>query len=467
MRPVTLGEGAAGKLATQVAQGIEASILTNGWPPDHYVGREEQLSEQFGASRAVIREAIAIAEWNGTVERRRGREGGVYVSAWKLDPAVAALRNFLFLGGAGLGKLVRARRLLEGQVLSRAVERVGPADVARVAALLAEGRAASDDRTHVGHLKQIVDWMSDLAGSPVLSLMSRALRHCYVDRVRTITAEDREYLAACREVARLRMRQVEAILDYDVVAARDLQTRALDIWDDFAEALPAARLTGSAIVDRLSSAGDDAVIYEFVRPAKKAEAVARAIAQSIADAGSRPGHKLGTEGALIEELGVSRRAFREGLRILERFGVVASERGKGGGLIVARPQRLLLSHLLSGASPEVVRRQNGETAILQTLLAEAVSAIVSLDLDRRMDLVREGRAAGGDPTALTRLLADHVPDVVIGSFLIVLAPLWTRFESGADDAGSASAVLAIYDAIAAGDRAAAPRLVGDIIADFA
>src|SRR6185369_11799631 len=104
------------KLSAQVAAQIEDSIHVNAWPANHCLGAEEHLSARFGASRAVIREAIAIAEWNGSVERRRGREGGVFVTTFSPNAAVGMLRNFLFLAGADLAGLLRARRLVEGAI---------------------------------------------------------------------------------------------------------------------------------------------------------------------------------------------------------------------------------------------------------------------------------------------------------------------------------------------------------------
>ncbi|CAN5358153.1 hypothetical protein BH10PSE13_BH10PSE13_04860 [soil metagenome] len=316
------GAGAVVKLGEQVAARLESVIRAKGWPAGNYLGHEEQLSRDFGASRSVIRDAIAIAEWNGVVENRRGREGGLYVRERSLDPAIALLRNYLFLSGTDLASLLRARRLVEGRMVELATDRITAADAAGLAALLRERATPQDDRTHLDSLKQIVDRLNDLSGAPLLRLLGGALRHCYVDRVRTTTLDDRAYLSASRAVAHYRLLQVQAILDYDRGAVRDLQTRAMDVWEGFAAQIPPAHLSGAAIVERLTATGETALIYEFVRPAKKAEAVARAIAQRVANRSLDKDDRLGTEVDLLAEFGVSRRVFREGVRILERFGIV-------------------------------------------------------------------------------------------------------------------------------------------------
>jgi DNA-binding FadR family transcriptional regulator len=65
--------------------------------------------------------------------------------------------------------------------------------------------------------------------------------------------------------------------------------------------------------------------------------VARRLAQIIVNDGWHVGQRLGTEPALLERLGVSRKSFREAVRILEQQDVVRAETGKNGGLVVKAP----------------------------------------------------------------------------------------------------------------------------------
>lgn len=440
-----------GKLGARVAARIEDAIREGGWAPDHCLGAEEQLAEQFGASRAVIREAIAIAEWHGVVERRRGREGGVFVAPLSPDAAVAALRNYLFLAGAGLADLLRARRLVEGLILERALLRMTSDDAAHLAAILPSGRSEADDRARLDQLKSIVERLAEVAGSPVLGLFGAALRHCYVDRVRTTTADDGAYYATSRAVAALRVRQLEAILASDRQTARDLQTRAMDAWEAFADLLPEVALDGAVIVERLSDPGQDALIYEFVRPVKKAEALARALAQTIANRRLPPGGRLGTEPELAAQFAVSRRALREGLRILEHLGVVRSERGMRGGLVVATPGRDGLAGLLerAGAGPEP---DLGGLALVADLAADAAAGIAAMDVAGRARFARAADEAGASPAGIARALADCAGPVPVACFLALLAPALDAVTAQADcDPGP------LLAAVAGGGRLASPR----------
>jgi|GEM_PF-6462834 len=452
-----LPSGGASKLGEQVAARLEALVRSNAWPMGHRLGNEEELSQTFGASRATIREAIAIAEWNGLVERRRGREGGLYISAQTLDPAISRLRNYLFLSGAGLSELIRARRIVEGHILHRAMQQITAIEAADLADLSASPVQQGDDWANLDRLKRIVDRLSDLAGIPLLRLFGSALRHCFVDRVRTTTLDDGDFLAASRAVGRHRTLQVDAIRDFDQQTVRDLQTRAMDVWAAFAAQASPARLRGAEILDRLTATGDDALIYAFVRPAKKPEAVARAIAQMIADRGLREGERLGVETELMADFDISRRVFREAVRILEWFGIVESGRGKFGGLMVGRPQREALLASFREDAGSLCGPQETEM-LLRILLLDVCRSLVA-DPEAARRCTGEGTSPSMSAAQLARLLARHAPDPVIGCLAEIVVDVRERGEPSAGEPLNGGDVARFLAALAAGDRFAAPRIL--------
>ncbi|MBF6207857.1 FadR family transcriptional regulator [Streptomyces gardneri] len=71
---------------------------------------------------------------------------------------------------------------------------------------------------------------------------------------------------------------------------------------------------------------------------KLAEVVVRELQRRIADLGFPVGEVIGSEPALIAELGISRAVFREAVRLLERDEIARMRRGPGGGLIVTAPR---------------------------------------------------------------------------------------------------------------------------------
>ena len=65
------------KLSTRVSSALRSRLLAGEVPPGHKLPSEAQLTEQFGVSRTVVREAIAALAADGLVESRQG--AGVFV----------------------------------------------------------------------------------------------------------------------------------------------------------------------------------------------------------------------------------------------------------------------------------------------------------------------------------------------------------------------------------------------------
>ena len=80
------------KLAQRVAEKIEREILAGGMPPGQRLGRESDLIERFGVSRAVLREALRLVERHGLVRSKRGAGGGVIVAQLAEDAVADVLR---------------------------------------------------------------------------------------------------------------------------------------------------------------------------------------------------------------------------------------------------------------------------------------------------------------------------------------------------------------------------------------
>lgn len=75
----------------------------------------------------------------------------------------------------------------------------------------------------------------------------------------------------------------------------------------------------------------------------------RLIQQQIAARSLGPGDRLGTEEDLARELGVSRPAVREAVRLLVRVNLVRAVRGPGGGVFVAQTPDRGLAQTVSDA----------------------------------------------------------------------------------------------------------------------
>jgi len=91
------GETGQGKLADQIVAHMVADIARLGWKQGHNLGREGDLQQQYGVSRAILREAIRQLELYGIARMRTGIQGGLVIGVvdpgYTVDLVVTYLRS--------------------------------------------------------------------------------------------------------------------------------------------------------------------------------------------------------------------------------------------------------------------------------------------------------------------------------------------------------------------------------------
>jgi DNA-binding FadR family transcriptional regulator len=117
------------RLSDRVADALRAAILVQNLAPGTQLPTERELTEQFGVSRTVVREAIRILVTEGIVEVRSG--SGHRVAA--VDPATVSRSMSWFIRG--------------GRFEYRDVHEIRDVIEVRVAGLAAERRDETDIRT--------------------------------------------------------------------------------------------------------------------------------------------------------------------------------------------------------------------------------------------------------------------------------------------------------------------------------
>ena len=103
------------RLYQQIAEQLRTLITAGEFTPGSRLPAERDLAKQLGVSRPSVREALIALEVEGWVEVRTGP--GVYVQ----DRSNTAARgNPIALNEWGPLELIRARRVLEGEIASLA-----------------------------------------------------------------------------------------------------------------------------------------------------------------------------------------------------------------------------------------------------------------------------------------------------------------------------------------------------------
>lgn len=121
-------------LASQVTQNMLDSISAGQFKAGDWLPSERELSEQFGVSRTVIREAVRGLQAKGVIEVRSGR--GARIASVNSTQVSETLT--LFMNGAqsqqllGATEISEVRETLELRLVELACERATDADVALI-----------------------------------------------------------------------------------------------------------------------------------------------------------------------------------------------------------------------------------------------------------------------------------------------------------------------------------------------
>jgi GntR family transcriptional repressor for pyruvate dehydrogenase complex len=130
VEPLQAPERLTDKLASLLMQRIESGDLG----PDQRLPTEQKLSEQFGVSRTVVREAVSRLKSIGLLTSRQG--AGVFVAprhqarALAFDPTVLSSMESVL-------QVVEVRRGLEAEVAALAAQRITPDKANAIATALA------------------------------------------------------------------------------------------------------------------------------------------------------------------------------------------------------------------------------------------------------------------------------------------------------------------------------------------
>lgn len=124
------------RLPELVANEIEEAIIDGSYAFGSQLPSEQQLANQFGVSRNVVREAFKFLKERGLISIMNG--SGAYVCPPSSEQTSSALGRYMRLLGAhdSIEMLYEARRLLEGANARLAAQRADAEDLATLSACL-------------------------------------------------------------------------------------------------------------------------------------------------------------------------------------------------------------------------------------------------------------------------------------------------------------------------------------------
>lgn len=187
-QPLNLGETARqgpelprlgrSSLRDQVADALETRILDGSFEAGSRLPTEHDLTESFGVSRTVVRDALRLLEARGLVDTKRG--AGTVVKTTSVDAYSSAVATMLLRSDLTVGDVFAARAALEGQLALVAAKNHTRAHLERVEAALQRFESAVQERADVrtivsGH----VDFHTELVRAtnlPALEILLRPIQ---------------------------------------------------------------------------------------------------------------------------------------------------------------------------------------------------------------------------------------------------------------------------------------------------
>ena len=174
-------EVGAPKAAEVVAGQLRRQIITGKVPQGEALPPESELMQTLGVSRPTLRAAFRILESEHLVTMRRGSRGGAWVSAPTTDVVARRAGVYLQYHGTKLDDVHRARAMIEPPAAALLAERNDASDVATLEAVLAEEKAALDDRDLLREVgERFHSTLVELTGNQTLIVFS-AMLHGVID----------------------------------------------------------------------------------------------------------------------------------------------------------------------------------------------------------------------------------------------------------------------------------------------
>ena len=440
--PTSATSAATNRTASRVARQIEADIVARNWPIGEVLGSESDLMGRYDVSRAVLRESIRLVEHHTAASMRRGPSGGLVVRAPDPTAAITAIVIYLEYLGVSAADLISARIPLEKLAASLAAGRMTEESITGLRQTLEREHSIEPAARQLRDFDDIHQRIGTLSGNPALALLIDVLCGLTVIYGSMPDLPAQAAQASVADGALDAHRSLaEAIIagDSERAAHRaEVHLKGKGRWLQFRPHARGQTWSPAAVGGKL------------------AEAVSHRIRADIAEAGWPIGEVLGSEPELMIRYDVSRATLREAIRLLEHHSIAHMRRGRGGGLVVTRPESLTSVDAMA----LFLTYQNAGNSSLH-----AIREVIELECVRQVSLQAGEPAAGvrlrNELTAEGSGLHQQIAAASGNQVLPILLGILTRLdfyqrpdpqENGPTDAVDHALIL---EAVLAGDAALA------------
>lgn len=137
------------RIFEEILDQLEQAILDGHIVAGDRLPSERELAQQFGASRASVREAVRVLEALGVAKVRAGAENGAVLVEEPADALQLLLRFQLALRHISIESVIEFRTVVEPWTAAAASERASTASIARIGDILESMRGdVEQERFH-------------------------------------------------------------------------------------------------------------------------------------------------------------------------------------------------------------------------------------------------------------------------------------------------------------------------------
>jgi DNA-binding FadR family transcriptional regulator len=188
------------------------------------------MIEEFGVSRATVREALRFLELQGALRIKAGPGGGPVVSVPGAEHLASVLSLHLQFTDASFRSVVDARRSIYPVLAAQAAENASREDVATLHESIARMHAAADDpEVFREEARHFMSRVAAASGNPVLALLVDALHRMSegsgVWSERQNRSALRSYEKAARAIEHGEAEEARSIMERSLAAAKRIRER--------------------------------------------------------------------------------------------------------------------------------------------------------------------------------------------------------------------------------------------------
>ena len=209
------------KVSDNIIAQIRDSILSGAVKPGDRLASEKELIEQFGVSKATMREALRVLEVMGLIEVRKGIAGGAFVAKVGMRTTIHSLINFIHFQPVSIREITMLRYLIEPTVAQVAASGITNDDVLNLKKIIGETiePAGFELSKEIGFHR----YLARMAGNTLLTLLIDFIDNLLEDRKKSLDLGPEFY----REVRQAHQIILECLIQKDPLAAGIAMTNDL------------------------------------------------------------------------------------------------------------------------------------------------------------------------------------------------------------------------------------------------